>query len=194
MYNDIATHFNNTRVYQWPWVKKHLGQLEPNSLVYDIGCGNGRNMDYPYLTFVGIDSCLSFCKICRKKSMNVIHADMKSIPVKSYSADAIICIAAFHHIKTVEERIETLKEFKRIIKSDKNIIISVWSINQPDKTRRKFEHFGDTVVPWNSYGVIHYRYYYIFQIDEIKNLFNECGFSVISHEYDCENEIFVLRS
>ena len=44
VYNDIATHFNQTRTYIWPKVKEYIESLPPWSIVLDVGCGNGRNM------------------------------------------------------------------------------------------------------------------------------------------------------
>ena len=60
MYDDIAQHFCNTRIYQWNWVKKYLESLEKKSIVYDIGCGNGRNMKCLGIQFLGIDNCEFF--------------------------------------------------------------------------------------------------------------------------------------
>ena len=45
VYEKIAKHFSDTRVYKWSWVNDFLESLESNSLVYDLGC-NGRNMLY----------------------------------------------------------------------------------------------------------------------------------------------------
>jgi len=57
---------------------------------------------------------------------------------------------------------------KRLVKPGSNILLSVWSINQPKKTRRKFYKYGDNIVMWNNYGTIYERYYYIFNLDEIR--------------------------
>ena len=81
---------------------------------------------------------------------------------------------------------------KRLIKSGCKILLSVWSINQPKKTRRIFNDYGDSTVLWDNYGTIYERYYYIFKVDEIKKLFEEAGLELIKHEYDCGNEIFTL--
>ena len=45
VYNDIAPHFNQTRTYIWPKVKEYIESLPPWSVVLDVGCGNGRNMN-----------------------------------------------------------------------------------------------------------------------------------------------------
>ena len=57
-----------------------------------------------------------------------------------------------------------------------------------------FINYGDNIVKWNSYGKIYNRYYYIFRIQEITKLFDECGLELVSHKHDCGNEVFILRA
>ncbi len=192
VYEKIAERFNHSRAYKWNWIEIFLQKLNKNSLVYDIGCGSGRNMTYEGLNFIGIDNCENFIKICRSKNLNVINANSINIPLKNNSADAIICIAMFHQLSNNENRINTLLEIKRLIKPGCKILLSVWSINQPPKTKRIFKRYGNNIVDWNNYGTIYERYYYIFKIDEIKKLFKSANLLLLEHFYDCGNEIFVL--
>ena len=53
---------------------------DKNSLVYDIGCGNGRNMNFKNLNFIGIDNCENFVKICNEKKLNVVTSNITEIP------------------------------------------------------------------------------------------------------------------
>ena len=46
IYDEIAHEFNKTRGYYWKPITDFIDNLENNSLIYDIGCGNGRNMTY----------------------------------------------------------------------------------------------------------------------------------------------------
>jgi len=192
VYNKIAERFNQTRGYGWSWIKSFVESLPENSLVYDIGCGSGRNMLYPNHKFIGVDNCDNFLNICTMKGLNVIKSDMCSLPFLNNSADALMVIASFHHLSTETRRIAALKEFTRVIKDNGKILLSVWSIQQPKKTRRTFDKYGDTIVPWDQFGEIHNRYYYIFQIENIKILFNKCGLTIDSHTWDCGNEVFIL--
>ena len=139
VYEEIAPHFSNTRVNKWSWVIDFLDSLKKDSIVYDLGCGNGRNMDHGSLKFVGIDNCESFITICESKNLSVINSNITKIPLNNNSADAIICIAVFHHLSSSENRIQSLLEMKRLIKSGGKILLSTWSINQPQKTRRTFK-------------------------------------------------------
>jgi SAM-dependent methyltransferase len=155
VYENIAERFNHTRAYKWKWVDRFFENLNKNSLVYDVGCGSGRNMNYHGLKFIGIDNCDNFIKICKSKNLDVINANVTSIPLESNTADAIICIAMFHQLS--------------------------------------FDKYGDNIVSWNNYGTIYERYYYIFKIDEIKDLFEKTNLILLNHFYDCGNEIFILK-
>ena len=193
VYEKIAKHFSDTRVYKWSWVNDFLESLETNSLVYDLGCGNGRNMLYNNINFIGIDNCKNFISICKEKKLNVINSNITNIPLNNNSADAIMCIAVFHHLYTRENRLKALLEMKRLIKSGGKILLSVWSIKQPKKTRRTFNNYGNNIVLYNTNnGKIYERFYYIFDIDEIKKLFRDVGLTLINHLHNYGNEIFTL--
>lgn len=193
VYENIADHFSKTRVFKWSWVINFLDKLKQESLVYDLGCGNGRNMDHGSLNFVGIDNCENFVKICKEKNLKVINSNITSIPLKSDTADAIICIAVFHHLSSPKTRLDALFEMKRLIKKNGKILLSVWSINQPKKIRRTFNEYGNNIVLWdNNKGKVYERFYYIYKLDEIKELFKKVGLSIVNYEYNCGNEIFTL--
>ena len=163
-YDKIAKHFSVTRVFTWKWTDNFINSLSkssfsqsspsPSSLsqssfVLDIGSGTGRNMNYCGHTIFGIDLSLEQLKQC-SNSKSIIQANMINIPFKNSTFDAIISIASFHHLSTISERHQCLKEMKRVLKPNGNILLSVWSINQPNKTKRKFDKYGDTIVNWNT--------------------------------------------
>ena len=193
VYNKIADRFNKTRGYGWSWIKEFMETVPKGSLVYDIGCGSGRNMSYPDINFIGVDNCANLLKICGEKGLNVVYGDMCSLPLKNNSADFIISIAAFHHLSTIERRIQALKELYRVLKPGGNLLISVWSKNQPKKTRRIFDNYGDIMVKWDQHGEIYDRYYYIFKLEEITQLFNNAKFHIQNYKWDCGNEVFILE-
>mgnify|MGYP001227276870 FL=1 len=151
-------------------------------------------MQHNNLNFIGIDNCNNFIDICKEKNLNVINSNILTIPLQEQIADAIICIAVFHHLSTEENRLNALLEMKRLIKPNGKILLSVWSFEQPKKINRTFNEYGNNIVLWNNnQGKIYERYYYIFKIDEILKLFKLAKLNVISHEYSVGNEIFVLE-
>jgi SAM-dependent methyltransferase len=190
IYNEIGNHFNVTRSYEWSWIIEFTQHLTNKNVVYDIGCGSGRNLKQ-YPTWFGFDNCDTFITICKKKHLNVIKADMTELPVKDNSSDAILCIASFHHLSNENRRICALNEMRRVLQPNGEILLSVWSINQPKKTRRNFT-YGDNIVSWNKYGKIYKRYYYIFTKCDLERLFKICELKIKSHKWDCGNEVYVL--
>ena len=193
VYNKIAHHFDVTRFNYWSWVTDFVLSLNTNSDILDIGCGNGRNMTYKEHNFKGVDTSEEFVKICKSKNLDVIEGDMCDLPFQDKQFDAILSIASFHHLSTYDRRNIAVREMVRILKPSGLILLSVWSINQPEKTRRKFHNYGDTLVSWNKDGEVYQRYYYIFEIDEIKQYFIENNLIIVKHFWDYGNEIFILR-
>lgn len=192
VYQEIAPHFSNTRVYSWNWIIEFVTGLPKQSSICDVGCGNGRNMHFPDYNFTGVDNCRAFLDICESKGLLTVEANMTSLPFRDNNFDAIICIAAFHHLYTDESKVKSLLELKRIVKPSGKILLSVWSKTQPLKTRRTFTNYGDNFVDWNKYGQQYSRYYYIFKDDEIKRLFNQAGLHIMKQVHDCGNEIYTL--
>lgn len=189
IYEYIASEFNVTRAYKWSWISNFINSLPKNSLIYDIGCGSGRNMDYSDYRFIGFDNCESFIELCRNKGLKAYYSEITDIKIRDNSADALICIATFHHLSTYENRIKALQELKRIVKINGKILLSVWAKEQPKKTRITFDEYGDNIVFWKKK---YPRYYYIFQLDELKLLINEVGLNIDNEFYDCGNNVFIL--
>lgn len=192
VYNKIGGHFDITRVNHWSWITEFVEKLPHSSFILDNGCGNGRNMMYSNYRFQGVDSSQTFVDMCIEKGLNCELGDMCSLPFKDNTFDAILSIAAFHHLATPERRMKALQEMLRVLKPNGKVIMSVWSITQPVKTRRVFTKYGDTIVPWKNPSGTYNRYYYIFQIDEICSLFKQVGLKTVQHYWDTGNEIFEL--
>lgn len=203
-YDKIAIYFANTRVFTWLWTDNFINSLDKNSLILDIGSGNGRNTKYSNNMIFGLD--ISFEQLKMRRNINdvtnlsssSIQGNMITLPFKSKKFDAILSIASFHHLSTIEERHNCLQEMKRILIPNGKILLSVWSINQPPKTKRKFDNYGNINVNWNTNKkdtngnfIIIPRYYYIFKLNEIKELLSTY-FTIEKYYWDCGNEIFEL--
>lgn len=204
-YDKIAKQFLATRVFTWLWTDNFINSLNKNSYILDIGSGNGRNTKYNEHQIIGLDISIEQLKVgkyCKENKNQLtkefIQSNMVKIPFKNQIFDSILSIASFHHLSTIKERINCLEEMKRILKIDGKILLSVWSINQPLKTKRKFDKYGDINVNWNTNRkdingnyIIIPRYYYIFKLDEIKKLLEQY-FTIDKYYWDCGNEIFEL--
>ena len=199
-YDLIAKYFAVTRVFTWKWTDNFINSLSNHNIILDIGSGNGRNSNYNNHIVFCIDISNEQLKMNYFKNNLSIHANMISIPFKNNAFDSILSIASFHHLKTIKERHSCLKEMKRVLTKNGKILLSVWSIDQPKKTKRIFTNYGDNIVNWNTNRkdtngdfIIIPRYYYIFKLDEIKELLREY-FIIDKYYWDSGNEIFELSN
>jgi len=194
-YNRIAPDFKKRRPFLWDWIQSFMYDIRPGSSLMDIGCGGGRvgqECLSKSIKYIGIDSSQSFIDLCIEDGLTALKCDMCDLPFQDNSQDYITSIASFHHIATNERRIAALNEMKRVLRPGGKILLSVWSIKQPAKTRRTFTKYGDMMVPWNRPGLETMRYYYIFRMNEIRCLFNECGLIIERYNWECGNEVFIL--
>jgi tRNA (uracil-5-)-methyltransferase TRM9 len=192
-YSKIAQLFNDTRRKPWNWQQKFIDEIG-NGFYYDIGCGGGRLLKEGQS--IGIDSCPKFVEIVKNKGLRCIEGDMTKLPFENETADAILCIASFHHLSTTERRLMALKEMYRLLKPTGKILISVWSKTQPHDTdvNKKFNNYKDVIVPWFNaqQQKLCDRYYYIFEKEELEKLFKQIGFKIESYEWDYGNDIYKL--
>lgn len=98
--------------------------------VIDVGCGGGRYSRYlKNLNFdvLAVDKYEEMAKTLKKDKINFLRANMDNIPVKSENFDMIISTGVIHNAITKEEFIQTIKEFKRILKNNGYVILSVFT-------------------------------------------------------------------
>ena len=175
VYNTIAKQFDNTRYRPWTCVEEFLDTIPNNSVIGDIGCGNGKNMLYrkDCLNY-GCDFSESLVKICLQKNLNVVCGDILDIPYKTSSFDYTICIAVIHHLSTVEKRKKAIEELERITKKGGKILLLVWAFEQEEDSRRKFTT-QENFVEWRDkqQKLLGKRYYYVFQKNELESLVDE---------------------
>ena len=132
-YEIIANSFSNTRNHIWKQVLKYLQGFKLNSLVADIGCGNGRNIyKENKCHYVGFDLTSQFVKITNLKTgCDGIVGNCINLPFRNNIFDYVINIAVLHHLASHKRRLTVIKELFRILRKGGQLIISVWSIKRP---------------------------------------------------------------
>tara|TARA_E500000178_G_scaffold335607_1_gene372677 strand:+ start:4114 stop:4743 length:630 start_codon:yes stop_codon:yes gene_type:complete len=169
IYSDIAEHFDKTRYHTWPKIQDFINSLNTNSKIYDIGCGNGRNMNLRTdCEFIGCDNNLELLSQAKNKNLECFYGDNLALPFEDECADAVISIAVIHHFSTKERRIKALSEVFRILKKDGYILIYVWAYEQD-----KFKNYEkNAMIKWNNQknNQILERYYYLFSKDELDDM------------------------
>jgi ubiquinone/menaquinone biosynthesis C-methylase UbiE len=202
-YNDIADEFDLTRSFVGKEFSIFDKFMIPNAKIVDLGCGNGRIVEYlkkiyvnllkTDFNYIGVDNSENLLNKAKNKygdtcNIDLIKGDQLDIPLKSKSADMVFSIRAFHHIPSKKLRLKALIEIKRILKADGILIITVWNLFQ--KKYFKFAFAGilrylytfgqfapnDTFIPWNKKVA---RYYHAFLPSELINLVKSSGFNIM---------------
>ncbi|XP_022768282.1 alkylated DNA repair protein alkB homolog 8-like [Durio zibethinus] len=135
VYDAIAPHFSSTRFAKWPKVSAFLESLPTGSLILDAGCGNGKYLGLnSSCYFIGCDISAPLIKICADKGHEVLVADAVNLPYRTNFGDAAISIAVLHHLSTENRRKKAIEELVRVIKKGGLVLITVWAVEQEDKS------------------------------------------------------------
>jgi tRNA (uracil-5-)-methyltransferase TRM9 len=167
--------------------KKELDELarrwQKGSLL-NLGCGHGPDF-LPFkngFELHGMDFSSNMIDQARRYSRkynfqaNLLVADLASLPYKENTFDWAISVAAYHHIKGREARLQALAELKRVLKPGSEAFITVWNRAQP-----KFWLKGkEILVDWKTKGEIYRRYYYLYTYGAIEADVRKSGFQLIS--------------
>jgi len=170
VYNKISEHFNLTRYRVWPSTANFLNSLDINSNNVEIGCGNGRNIFYRReLNILGVDFCENFVKMVNKNGGKAILGRMENLQFEENSFDNLLCIAVFHHLDNDNDRLKTLNNFKKIVKKNGKLLISLWAMEQEETSPVKFNK-KEEMVPWTDRfsNQVYYRYYRIFEENDFE--------------------------
>ena len=202
VYDKISEHFSHTRYKPWPLVAEFLNSLENNSMVLDVGCGNGKYLSVnENILMFGTDRSGNLLSIAKEKNINsqCFVADSLKLPIRSESFDAVISIAVIHHFSNELLRIQALKEIFRVTKIGGKILVYVWAMEQKEK---KFTE-QDNFVPWhlqnrfenetkvetiqngpnvtedkNINCKVYQRYYHVFYKGELEDIIKKTGINV----------------
>ena len=204
-YNSISTQFDSSRFCMWPEVTKFLNLVKSGSLIADIGCGNGKYLDYRVndCTIFACDiseELLKISKLKRNPKINYTQGSVLNLPYRDNLFDAIIHIAVLHHISTKERRIIAIKELIRCCCIGGRICITVWADEQIKKEKWKLCNTNnsntDYMIPFDKRnGQVVMRYYHLFTESDFRSLLEELSDLVIIERfiYDKDNWIAILK-
>jgi len=174
-YDTISTHFSKTRYNIWNCVKLFLDKVEKNTIIGDIGCGNGKNMLYRKDCInMGCDLSNNLVNICIQKNLNVVLGNILNIPYKNNIFDYTICIAVIHHLSSINKRKQAINELIRVTKKGGKILILVWAFEQEKSSRFNFTK-QDNYIDWKDKdkNIIGKRFYHVFKQNELEELIDK---------------------
>ena len=202
IYDIISKHFSTTRKIIWPKVEDFINTFKSNSLILDIGCGNGKNMgSREDCIYIGLDACENLMKQAKLKSnCSYIVGNCINLPFESNSFHYAMSIAIIHHLSTESRRLQAIQEINRILKKDGEALIYVWAYEQP---RFENEKSQDVNVKWmlqkkysekKENDEIFYRYYHLFKKNELENLIYQVKeLKIIENGNQCNNWYCIVK-
>lgn len=194
-YKKISHHFDTTRAYLWQSVKDFLEIIPENSIICEIGSGNGKNLQKKNCINLAFDLCPEFCKITKKKNIESIISNNLNIPLKTSSVDYVLSIAVIHHLSTHERRIKAIEELIRILKPNGKLLIQVWAFEQNKKSKNQFIKQENLVEFKNSQKTLNeMRYYYVFKKNELDNIIkNINNIKIIKSYWEMGNWVMIIE-
>ncbi|CAL9737802.1 tRNA (carboxymethyluridine(34)-5-O)-methyltransferase [Monosporozyma servazzii] len=152
VYNEIASHFSQTRYKPWPIVTKFLNDQTMGSIGIDVGCGNGKYLNVnPNVFIIGSDRSdgLISCAHDINNDYNVLVADGMNLPHRNDTFDFAISIAVVHHWTTRERRIQAINHIMSKVKVGGELLIYCWALEQGSSRRGYHEGMEqDVLIPW----------------------------------------------
>ncbi|KAJ1956323.1 tRNA methyltransferase, has a role in tRNA modification, partial [Linderina pennispora] len=139
VYNEIASHFSDTRFKPWPVIARYLNELPAGSVGADIGCGNGKYLGVRTgdVFMMGTDRSESLVEICRQRNYECMVSDGLCLPYRTGAFDFAISIAVIHHFSSPDRRLQAVEELLRIVKQGGTVLVFAWALEQ--NGRRKFD-------------------------------------------------------
>ena len=206
-YSKTAEEFDERRQTPWKEFKLFLKYIKNNDKIADIGCGNGRFLDFlknkRKVKYTGVDITENLIKIAKKRYAGTfLVKNAFDTGLKNEEFDITVSIATLHHIPSKNLREKTIKEMHRITKKDGIFIISVWNLYRKKFTKYFIQSLiksvlsglkksrKDLYIPWGSNKSL--RYFYALSKNELKNVLEENGFQIIEKNKN-KNLVFICK-
>jgi len=178
VWNNIAEEWDRFKQIPSEFSKEFLNKSSGN--VLDLGSGSGRhitNISKGKMYFVDFSS--NMIELAKKKARKLkikaefAVADLTKLPFEENFFDYAICISALHCIPP-ENHKKAVEELYRVMKKGSKSLIGVWNFNSK---RFNQKNGKEKFVSWRDKGK---RYYYLFEKNEVHDLFKNAGFKILS--------------
>lgn len=214
-YNKFSKTFSNSRKnMKWEEIDYFLSFLELNKCiplldgddwkeegvkVLDVWCWNWRflsslkNNEINFTNYLWVDLSkwlLDEAKKIHPKS-KFLNLDMLNLYQIEDKFNCIFFIASFHHLESVNNRLEVLKKAYDILEEWWLIFLTNWSL----KSELNKKKYGNSIIDnsENKFWSLDYsikiweykRYYHCFDLSELEYLFKKAWFKIIENkEFD----------
>lgn len=214
-YEEIAEGFSETRGKPlWREVSHLVEEIDPDSTVLDVGCGNGRLLRAfkdKKIDYLGVEPSEGLIKEAEREfpGQRFIKGNILELGnIPEYNFDYVVSIAVIHHLPGENLRVQALKQLKNKIKPDGTIIVTAWNLWTKPKYRKMIwksfflklfgkndMDFGDILFDWrkNKDKFLSQRYYHAFTRGELKKIVKKAGLKFVEYKKDEYNYYLVLK-
>ncbi|HVF20695.1 MAG TPA: class I SAM-dependent methyltransferase [Mycobacteriales bacterium] len=117
-YDLIAVDYTarNSNAADRDWLPELTASLPPGARVVDLGCGPGTDavlLRAEGFDVVGLDLSTSMLTIARQAGVPVLQGDLRRLPLRDRSVDAVCSSASLLHVPR-EQTVATLVEWRRV--------------------------------------------------------------------------------
>ncbi len=192
VWENIADEWSEFKIHPAHHVEEFL--KDKTGKILDLGSGAGRHlMKIPKGKMYLVDFSEKMIELAEKKAKKkkidaeFAVADLTKLPYENNFFDSAIFIAALHCVEGEKNREKAIKELFRVLKKGAQVEVGVWNKNSNKFRNAKSK---ERLVKWRNKGA---RYYYLYDADEIYNLFEKIGFKIIFKEDPKQMIIFVAQ-
>jgi ubiquinone/menaquinone biosynthesis C-methylase UbiE len=181
VWENISNPWKEYRSTQLPIIIEFL--KDKKGKIIDLGCGSGRNMiPNNNIEYYGVDFSSGQLKhakeLVKKGIINAKFFQSNADDLKMFDNEMFdygLFIATLHCLESKEERLNSLKEFYRVLKKGSESLISVWDSEDKRFNNKK----ADIYMSWKKDGIPYMRYYYLYDKEELINLLKFIGFEIL---------------
>ncbi len=210
-YDNIAKDFSKSRKnMKWEeidyFISSYLSDYESKKFL-DIGCWSGRlleqlsnSFDIEKINYLWVDLSSLMVNEAKKtyRNKDFLVLDMTSIDkIENKNFDFIFFIASFHHLQTLDERLEVLQKAKNLLNKNWIIFMTNWYLNSSvndekyknDVIEKSKNQFWS--IDYNIYFWEYARFYHCFSLEELSYLFEKNWFEIIENRAFKTNKNFI---
>lgn len=215
-YEEIAEEYDQTRrkttTPLWQKVGEYARKVKPGNRVLDIGCGNGKLLEFlpTKIDYLGVDTSKKIIEIAASRfpEREFKAADILTLQnLNETDFDHIFCVAVIHHLPGRDLRVQALQNMAGKMKPNGKMIITAWNLWAQKKFRKlllknillrligknKME-IGDVVFDWKGSDrqTTSKRYYHSLTKKEFQKTIKKAGLTpknIYKDEYNYVAEI-----
>lgn len=205
-YDHFAHSFSATRNQVQPGVQQVIQSVKPDTIVLDIGCGNGtlaralaaQGFSGKYLGFDMSVGLLEKAQLLLKDPPTGVY-EFKLVDlaapgwqnaIPQPSNDWLVSFAVLHHLPGEDLRQGTVNAFRQLIAPNGYVAVSVWQWQNSPRLRKRVLPWstvdlnpgdldqGDVLLDWRADESPGLRYVHTFTEDSLTALATQAGFTV----------------